>query len=56
MSLPIHQLHNVLRTYEKAFKPAPPTPPQVQTQPPQGNDRVSISQEALTKLGATTQR
>ena len=56
MTVPIHQVHNVLRTYEKAFKPLPPTLPVVQPTFSQGNDRVSISQEALLKLGETTQR
>lgn len=53
MTVPIHQVHNVLRTYEKAFKPIPPIPPGVQPTVSQGNDRVSISQEALSKFGVT---
>ena len=54
MTVPVQQVHNVLRTYEKAFKPVSPTPPAVRPPSSHGNDRISISQQALSKFGATT--
>ncbi len=54
MTVPIHQVHNVLRTYERAFKPIPSTPLAAPPTSFQGPDRVSISLEALSKLGETT--
>lgn len=44
MGIAVHQIHNLVRTYQRALQPAHAE--HTAAQPSQGNDRVSVSAEA----------
>lgn len=47
MGIEVHQIHNVVRTYQRALQPAAPARPVEPVEPvDQQHDRVSVSAEA----------
>lgn len=45
MGIEVHQIHNLVRTYQRALQPTPAEPARDET-PSRQEDRVSVSQEA----------
>ncbi len=54
MGIEVHQIHNVVRTYQRALQPAEPARPAESVAPQ--NDRVSVSAEARERQESESAR